>query len=79
MGQDDFNNGKDLMPDDIKTEACQFDGKPAVRAYLGFLCFPGKGAAPAKFYQATAETKEQAVNDIIDMMVAHLERVRPKV
>ncbi len=80
-----YNNGKDLMPGDIKVVKVQpMDvvtkeptGPARYIAYLGFIV----GEPPIlnlqsamKFYMASAETEEQAKRDLVETLKDHLER-----
>ena len=82
MTQHTYNNGKDVMPDDIR----YVQVKPnIVHAYLGFIQIPKVFLASVdtespepkpKYYQATGSTKEEARRDLIQCMIDDLKRIQ---
>ena len=79
-----YNNGKDLMPQDIVairemdviTEKPKLDaeGKEIWHAFLGVIAYTGVIQQPPKYYRSTASTEKEAKENLVDILKAHLDR-----
>lgn len=88
----DFNGGKDIMPSDIlveKVKGVSFLGQKEVEseAYRAFIAFQPllsrigeisfEPSLAQKFYvSAFANTEQEAINDLVDLLVEHLTRLK---
>lgn len=72
-----FNNGKDLMPGDIRVVVTP-SGK--FQAFLGFMTKwePGHTEHGSKFYTATADTAKEAEQNLVLILKEHLDRIIDK-
>ena len=71
-----FNNGKDLMIDDILFEKVEFQGENGWRAFLCFCKHRSKTNDTNKHYQAFGTTKKEALDELIDIMTDHMQRIK---
>ena len=70
--KNNWNNGKDLMPEDILIEPHP-DNK---EIYIARLAFQPLNEGKPKFYVAVGKTKKEARHELIDVMIEHLSKLR---
>lgn len=71
--QGDYNQGKDIMPNDIGTESMP-DGTTYAAA-LGFIQYPSMLQQKPKYYVGYGSSEKEAKSALLRVMIEHLQRL----